>query len=158
MHTAFRVTQGQVAAAARSGPKRLRRPHAFPGWPWPPWQNGALAWTTMETTHVEPRQGRRKRDKNLCYFLLYLPICGVRRGSGKDSTQLVSRPLAKDTMRMHVSRGSLPCRNGDVDRTGCITGIFPCTTGNILTSNFATRDDRASVPPPWRLPGARTPF
>ena len=115
MHTAFRVAQGQVAVAAGSAPEEMAPttcfpwlavaslgltgaevacitiPRAHPGIALqkPPWQDGALAWTTIETIRVEPRKGRRKRDKNLCYFLLYLPSCGVRRGSGKDSTQLV---------------------------------------------------------------------
>lgn len=89
VHTAFRVAQGRVAAAAGMAPEEISPAKFFPrlavasiGLTWaelafraieqanpgvalqkPNWQDCAFAWTTLEAIRVEPRQGRRKKRR-----------------------------------------------------------------------------------------------
>jgi Transposase DDE domain len=89
VHTAFRVAQGRVAAAAGSAPEEISPAKFFPrlaaasiGLTWvglafiaiqqanpgvslqqPNWRDCAFAWTTWETIRVEPRKGRRKKRR-----------------------------------------------------------------------------------------------
>ena len=89
VHTAFRVAQGQVAVAVGIAPEAISPAKFFPrvavasiGLTWaelacraiqqanpgvplhkPSWQDCAFAWTPLETIHVEPRQGRRKKRR-----------------------------------------------------------------------------------------------
>jgi hypothetical protein len=89
VHTAFRVAQGQVAAAGGIAPEEISPAKFFPrlavasiGLTWaelafiaiqrvnpgvalqkPHWQDCAFAWTTLETIRVERRQGRRKKRR-----------------------------------------------------------------------------------------------
>jgi hypothetical protein len=87
--TACRGAQGQVAGAVGIAPEALSPAKVFPrgavassGLTWaelacraiqqanpgvplhtPAWQDGAFAWTPLETIHGEPRQGRRKKRR-----------------------------------------------------------------------------------------------
>jgi hypothetical protein len=89
VHTAFRVAQGHVAAAAGIAPAEIAPATCFPrlavasiGLTWaalafraiqqanpgvplqqPNWQVWAFAWTTVEKIRVEPRKGRRKKRR-----------------------------------------------------------------------------------------------
>jgi Transposase DDE domain len=89
VHTAFRVAQGQVAAAAGIAPEEISPAKFFPrlavasiGLTWaklafvaiqqvnpgvplqqPNWQECAFAWTTLDTIRVEPRKGHRKKRR-----------------------------------------------------------------------------------------------
>jgi hypothetical protein len=89
VHTAFRVAQGRVAAAAGIAPEEISPAKFFPrlavasiGLTWaelafcaiqqanpglalqrPNWQDCAFAWTTLTAIRVEPRKGRRKKRR-----------------------------------------------------------------------------------------------